>query len=203
MPGPMLHLSAINNSRFNTILSFTRGEQIMSIFKHCKTKSGFAMILCILCLLVLAILIPVAVAEEEHTWDRQKEYEKQLDEERRQREFQRELDEQSSKSQSQNYAAIAYSKSTHKWGYSWGKETQAQAEQESIRQCGVPDAEVLCWSQGSWYCALADGPTSYGAAHGKTAAIAKAEALRIANSYGPGANIVLLVGGNPPVVKKY
>ena len=99
------------------------------------------------------------------------------------------------------FCAIAYSVSTDKWGYSWGKPTEQEAEQESITNCGAKDAESLCWSKGSWYCALADGPDSYGAASGETPAIANAAALKLANSNGPGSRIVLLVGGNPPIVK--
>ncbi|MBX9879954.1 MAG: DUF4189 domain-containing protein [Candidatus Obscuribacterales bacterium] len=99
------------------------------------------------------------------------------------------------------FCAIAYSKTTYQWGYSWGKATRRQAEQEAIKRSESKDAEILCWSKGEWYCALADGPKSYGGSEGVTAADAKAKALKIANDIAPGARIVLLVGGNPPTVR--
>ncbi len=168
----------------------------MSIFKYCMTKSRLATILGVLWLLVLAIVIPVAIAEEEHTWDRQKEREKQLDEEFRHNQFSRELQDRYRSPAAPTFSAIAYSKSTDKWGYSWGKASREQAEQYAIKQCGVPGAEVLCWSKGSWFCALAQGPGTHGAAAGASLRIAEAEALKIANRNGHGSKIVFFVRGN-------
>lgn len=101
------------------------------------------------------------------------------------------------------FCAIAYSKTTYQWGYSWGKQSRRAAELEAIRRSESKDAEILCWSKGEWYCALADGPKSYGGSEGVTAADAKAKALKIADDIAPGARIVLLVGGNPPIVRLY
>lgn len=101
------------------------------------------------------------------------------------------------------FCAIAYSKTTYQWGYSWGKSSRREAEREAIKRSESKDAEILCWSKGEWYCALADGPKSYGASQGVTAADAKAKALKIAGAVAPGARIVLLVGGNPPIVRLY
>jgi hypothetical protein len=96
---------------------------------------------------------------------------------------------------SPNFCAIAFSKSTHRWGSGWGKGTQAQAERDALSTCSAPDAEIVCWSKGNWYCALADGP-GHGGENGETAAIAEAKALKAANS--PKSRIILLVGGSPP-----
>ena len=95
------------------------------------------------------------------------------------------------------YSAIAYSQSTGKWGYAWGQESRAKAEKEAMRHCEAPDAKAMCWAKGGWYCALADGPKSYGAASAETAAEAKAKALKFANDVAPGAKIVLCFGGDP------
>jgi hypothetical protein len=100
----------------------------------------------------------------------------------------------------QLFNAIAYSEATDLFGFSWGKHTQEEAEQEAIKQCGAPDAKVLCRSKGK-FCALADGPKTYGAGTGETAAIAEAEAMKVASTRGPGAKIVLLVGNNGKIVK--
>jgi Domain of unknown function (DUF4189) len=102
---------------------------------------------------------------------------------------------QQSRQNQTHFCAIAYSKSTGKWGSAYGKGSRDDAEQEALRQCGEQDGKVLCWTKGSWYCALADGPDSYGAAPGETAADAKAAALKIANDIAKGAKIVLVVGG--------
>ncbi|MFN8553730.1 MAG: DUF4189 domain-containing protein [Candidatus Obscuribacterales bacterium] len=98
-----------------------------------------------------------------------------------------------------SYTAIAYSNKTYRWGFSWGQDTEARANLEAKKRCG-PGAEVLCWSKGTWFCALADGPRSYGAAPGDTSTKAKAEAIRLASRIAPGARIVLVVGGNPATI---
>jgi hypothetical protein len=176
----------------------------VSKLNHCKTKiglvdilrSGLATFLSILLLLVLAAQIPTGFAGETS-----EEYHERMDREwYRQQEFNRELDQIRESHTATLFHAIAYSKSTAKWGYAYGKDTLDRAEQEAMRQCGEPDAEVLCWAKGSWYCALADGPNSYGGASAETPEQAKAEALRIGTNIAPGCHIVLLVGGNPAKV---
>ncbi len=96
---------------------------------------------------------------------------------------------------SPNFCAIAFSKSTHRWGSGWAKGTQSEAERAALNTCSAPDAEIVCWSKGSWYCALADGPGN-GGDNGETAAVAVAKASKVANS--PKSRIILLVGGSPP-----
>src|SRR5438067_1132693 len=93
------------------------------------------------------------------------------------------------------FSAIASSTSTWKWAYSWGRESQAAAEKDAVRRCGAPDAKALCWAKGGWYCALADGPKSFGAASAATAQEAKTKALKFAGDVAPGAKIVLCFGG--------
>jgi hypothetical protein len=76
------------------------------------------------------------------------------------------------------YAAIAYSPSTSNYGYSYKYETLADAQREALRQCKAKDAETVAWARNGWYCALAVGKDGYGHGSGKTAAAARAMALR-------------------------
>lgn len=153
----------------------------------------------LIALLVLIIFAPQALSWQEDTY--QQHLEKLERDAEGDRNFYNQLwnlDRAASR-----FCAIAYSKTTYQWGYSWGKQSRRQAEQEAIRRSESKDAEILCWSKGEWYCALADGPKSYGGSEGVTAADAKAKALKIADDIAPGARIVLLVGGNPPIVRLY
>lgn len=153
----------------------------------------------LIALLILIIFSPSALAWEQETY--QQHLEKLEREAEGDRNFYNQLwnlDRQASR-----FCAIAYSKTTYQWGYSWGKQSRRAAELEAIRRSESKDAEILCWSKGEWYCALADGPKSYGSSEGVSAADAKAKALKIADDIAPGARIVLLVGGNPPIVRLY
>jgi hypothetical protein len=205
-PSPQFGFKIIKDDVPEILISVLhqRQEYLMSKLNHCKSqiglvdnlRSGLATILGILLLVVLAAQIPMAFAGETS-----QEYHERIDREwYRQQEFQRELDQIRDSPPAMLYHAIAYSKSTSKWGYGFGKDTRAIAEQEAMRQCGEPDAEVLCWAKGSWYCALADGPHSYGGASAETPEEAKINALKIGNNIAPGCRIVLLIGGNPATV---
>lgn len=99
--------------------------------------------------------------------------------------------------QAQNqYAAIAYSKSTGKWGYGHGFSSLTGAKQEALRRCGTSDAGILCWAQNGYSCALAVGPNSHGWAYASTARAARTTALANANRIAPGAQVVMCVRGN-------
>jgi hypothetical protein len=160
----------------------------------------FAISLAVLCTLFVTIVIEPAVLADgypegdylHHLWRLQE------DAEREQKLYDSLWE---SERNASRFCAIAYSPTTFQWGYSWGKQSRQAAEEDAIAKSESPDAKILCWSKGSWYCALADGPDSYGAAPGETPEIAKAEAMRIANEHGSGNRIVLLVGGNPPIVR--
>lgn len=83
------------------------------------------------------------------------------------------------------YAAIAFSTSTLRYGYSWGKSSRAAAEQAAIRGAKSSDARIVIWSRNSW-CALArsnDG-SGWGAAHAPTEAAACEKALDNCPNYG-------------------
>jgi len=90
-----------------------------------------------------------------------------------------ETENQSSQQQSSGgYAAIAYSRTTGKWGYSHGYGSRAGAEQAALGRCTVDDAEILVWTRNAW-CALAlgDDKSFYGWAWAGSASEAKRLAL--------------------------
>ncbi len=164
---------------------------------HCKIGQVGRVRVYLGILLVLAVTaqLPIASAED------YQQYLERLEEDAR-RDQERYLDDWRRDRDAPRFCAIAYAKSSNRWGYSWGKRTRGDAERDARRRCETPGgAETLCWSKGESYCALADGPKSYGAAYGDTPEIAKAEALKHANETAPGAKVILLVGGCPPVVK--
>ncbi len=182
-------------------------KYFMPKLNRCKTKtglvntlrSGLTAILGIMLLLALTAQIPMALAgetNEEYRERRNREW-------YREQEFKRELDQIHQNYRAPSYHAIAFSKSTSRWGCAYGKSNRAIAEREALRECRAPDAKVLCWAEGSWYCALADGPKSYGGASAETAAKAKAKALKFGNDVAPGCRIILLVGGDPPIVREF
>ena len=200
----MRTVAKIGSSGLTSVLH-ERREHLMPKLNHRKTKigqfdtlrCGSATILGFLFLLVPAAQIPMAFAGETS-----EEYHARLNRDwYRRQDFERELHQIGESHSAMRFHAIAYSKSTSKWGYGLGKDTQARAEQEAMRHCGEPDAKVLCWAKGSWYCALSDGPNSYGGASAETPEKAKNKALKIGNDSAPGCRIILLVGGNPPRVK--
>ena len=79
---------------------------------------------------------------------------------------------------SSGYAAIAYSRTTGKWGYSHGYGSRAGAEQAAVRRCPEDDAKILVWTRNSW-CALAlgDDKSFYGWAWAGSASEAKRLAM--------------------------
>jgi hypothetical protein len=179
----------------------------MPNLNHCKTKtdlvntlrSGLTAIMGIMLLFALTAQIPMALAGETN-----EEYHERTNREwYREQEFKRELDQDRQNYRAPSYHAIAFSESTSRWGCAYGKSNRAIAEREALRQCQAPDAKVLCWAKGSWFCALAYSPKSYGGASAETAATAKAKALKFGNDIAPGCRIILLVGGDPPIVREF
>jgi hypothetical protein len=154
----------------------------LGLFKSRRLKWIAALLL-----IVLFSGTPVVRADEAYYQHMQ-----QLD---REMQFRQNLERQGQQSREIHFCAIAYSESTGKWGCGYEKGSRYDAEQEALRRCGEQDAKILCWTKGSWYCALAKGPDSYGAAPGETVADAKAAAMKLANDNGKGAKIVLVVGG--------
>jgi hypothetical protein len=79
---------------------------------------------------------------------------------------------------SDRYGAIAYSKSTGAYGYSYGHYSQADAERDALARCDSPDRQVIGWMRNA-YAALAvgDAPEQYGWGWGATRSAAEQAAL--------------------------
>lgn len=87
------------------------------------------------------------------------------------------------------YAAIAYSKSTGHYGYSYGYYSLAAAELEALAQCDGDDATIKVWSRNDW-CALAIGDDgALGWYWGDTSYEAKAGAVLECRKYTDGDHI--------------
>src|SRR5947199_10838755 len=54
------------------------------------------------------------------------------------------------------FAAIAYSPSTGKYGYSYNYASRSAAEKVALQHLPQPDARIVCWVQAG-FCALALG----------------------------------------------
>ena len=83
------------------------------------------------------------------------------------------------------YAAIAYSPSTGKYGYAYGKGSRAAAENAARAYARAGDARIAIWCKNAW-CALAlSNPSgAWGAAWGNSKAEASNAALRNCPSRG-------------------
>jgi hypothetical protein len=94
------------------------------------------------------------------------------------------LEEIRRRSETDHYAAIAYSQSTGRYGYAFGYSTLAEAREMAQTRCGSVDACQAGWARNGWYCALAVGADgSYGYGSGSTAARARAVALGNCRKY--------------------
>ena len=79
----------------------------------------------------------------------------------------------------EQYAAIAYSRSTNKYGYAGGYDTREEAEAGARESCEADDAKVVVWARDGW-CVLAldvDGGGAYGWSWSANLDDAKATAL--------------------------
>ena len=100
-----------------------------------------------------------------------------------------------------NFAAIAYSVSTGKWGYSYRWGSRAEAEQEALKYCEADDAKAVMWTRNAW-CALALGDDgSYGYAWGDTAELARQYATEQCLKYGKNPSIAVCVSADGEVQK--
>src|SRR5439155_18582498 len=82
------------------------------------------------------------------------------------------------------YAAIAYSESTAKYGYSYGYSTRAAAEDRAVTECNADDAKVVIWCRNA-YCALAvSDEGAYGYAWAATERQAKTIASQKCRDFG-------------------
>lgn len=66
------------------------------------------------------------------------------------------------------YAAVAYSKTTGKYGYAWNYGSRPAAERAALARCPAEDARIIVWVKGGWL-AVAIGENNaygYGFSHG-------------------------------------
>ena len=63
---------------------------------------------------------------------------------------------------SSNCGAIAYSKSTRRYGYAWGKPTRADAERVALRGCNASDAFIAVHGTNTWLALASGSGESYG-----------------------------------------
>ena len=62
------------------------------------------------------------------------------------------------------YAAVAFSKSTGKWGYAYNYGSRFAAERAAIANCGATDAEAVGWVKGGWLALAVGDNKAYGVA---------------------------------------
>lgn len=76
------------------------------------------------------------------------------------------------------FAAIAYSRSTGTYGYSFGKYSQADAEREALNNCDTADREIIGWVRNAHGAlAVGDDKQQFGWAWGMTRSAAQQAAL--------------------------
>lgn len=93
-----------------------------------------------------------------------------------------------------DYAAIAFSQSTGKYGYTWGYKTRTAAEQAAVARVSAYDARPVVWVHNG-YCALALGDVrgAAGWGWGPSPEVARRIALEKAATRTPGAHVVVTV----------
>jgi serine/threonine-protein kinase len=63
-----------------------------------------------------------------------------------------------------DFGAIAYSPSTGYYGYSYGKDCEATAENVALRNCNGPDRQVVVWVANGYAALAVNNNGGYGAA---------------------------------------
>lgn len=95
------------------------------------------------------------------------------------------------------YAAIAYSQSTGRYGYAYGSDTRADAEERARHECDESDARVVTWARNQWVAlATSSWNSAYGYTSKPTAAEAQEVALDNCSEHGGGGRVVVLVYAN-------
>ena len=75
------------------------------------------------------------------------------------------------------YCALAYSKSTHRWGDAYSHPTRASAERMALKGCGTRDAFIVGWGRNCYIALAAGRGTTWGFGRGPTRASAERRAL--------------------------
>ena len=91
-----------------------------------------------------------------------------------------------------SYAAIAYSPTTHAYGYSWNYNSLLGAKRAALRACGTRDAQIVVFTRNN-FIALAVGDGGASGANGRTAEEAMRNALDYSHKYTTNGHIVVCV----------
>lgn len=75
------------------------------------------------------------------------------------------------------FGAIAYSQSTRRYGYAWGKATQADADNTALKECGAADAFIAVYGTNQWLALAHGNGTSFGWGHDTTEQAAQSRAI--------------------------
>jgi len=90
------------------------------------------------------------------------------------------------------YAAIAYSESSGRYGYSYGYGNRAGAEDRAITECKADDAKVVIWCRNAYAALAVSDEGAYGYAWATTERQAKAIASQKCRDFG-GVNVRIAV----------
>jgi len=104
------------------------------------------------------------------------------------------------------YAAVAYSKSTGKYGYAWDWGSLGAAKRVALSECKAADAEIVGWVQGGWLVLAVADDKAYGTGYvlgdGVNSSTAQLRAvnncLKTTTSTSPPKIKVVICSGNYP-----
>lgn len=91
------------------------------------------------------------------------------------------------------YGAIAYSQSSRRYGYAWGKSSREEAESTALRECKSGDAFIAVWGANKWLVLAHGSGTSYGWAHESTEQAAKTRAVSECAKRASGCHVVVSI----------
>ena len=80
-----------------------------------------------------------------------------------------------------DYAAIAYSPKTGKWGYAFGSYSLGTVQRNALNRCGAFDAQIAVWVENGW-CALAQDANGHYGWGWSTCCLANAQATALQNA---------------------
>jgi hypothetical protein len=106
-----------------------------------------------------------------------------------------------------SYAAIAYSKATGEYAFSYNYGSRSSAEKAALKQLNKPDGKIVCWVNNG-FCALALGDEvgSYGVGYrwgdGASTRRAAERALAECAKRTTGARVVLILSSDGQLIQK-
>lgn len=92
------------------------------------------------------------------------------------------------------FGAIAYSKSSGRYGYGFGKTSRSDAENAALQECGSSDAFIAVWAKNRWIALAAGYGTTYGYGwSGESEADAQSRSLSACSEHGSGCHVLVSV----------